>query len=126
MSGLRRNLGYKKILECIQEYYKIKYSTAKYLYFRGLRTLRKDEHRMPLKRSVQMAIIVSDKDINWGLVNIGEEESALEKNNVPVVDLPDSNEEPNDGQGWITVIDKKEKRERARIQKIIKDSGLYL
>lgn len=134
MSDLRRNLGYKKLLECVQTYYKIRYSTAKYLYFRGLRAIRKDEHKMPLSREVQTAIILSDDIINWSLVNIGEEVAALqshgieikntsqnvEENNIPLV-----NEDSKEHE-WITIIDKKTKRDQRRIQKIITDLGLHL
>ena len=125
MSGLRRNLPYKKILECIQEYYKISYPTAKYLYFRGLRSIRKDENSMPLDITVQLAIIEADTSINWGSVNIGEETAALTSKGLPAAIYKNA-AHPNNEDNWKTVMNKKKKRELSKAQKIIKGVGLHV
>ena len=77
MSTFRHNYHDQKIIDVIRKHFNILTSTAKYLYFRGLRSLRYDESCVPLSKVRQRAIIASDRDINWDVINMCDEEKAL-------------------------------------------------
>lgn len=122
----------EQIIKAIEDYFGISRECAQYLYYRAYRGKRADPTKyLKFNLQLQNAIVLADKalGINWNEIHFGNEYHDLIKFGILVEYQSEDtvfrwNQEVQ--SEWITVVNKKSKRNQSNQMILIKKPGLFI